>query len=173
MDIPPRAIAVLNVVSNLKKEDTGQIFNIRRNNLLSDEYPQLQIIPSIHEVDNFNNNLIPFLMVNLGEDSVYLPKGHVVGFLESECIDISEIMTENMATNKEIDERYNTSKEKSLEEINLVVPSDFITSPADVEGPRKAQLQDYRVTEEELNSFKELCDKYSEVTQVTLVEHLS
>ena len=101
-------------------------------------------------------------MVNLGEDSVYLPKGHVVGFLESECIDISEIMTENMASNKEINERYNTSKEKNLEEINLAVPSEFITSPADVEGPRKAELQDYRVIEEELNSLKELCDKYSD-----------
>ena len=102
-------------------------------------------------------------MINLGEDSVYLPRGHVVGFLESECIDISEIMTENMVTKKVIDERYNTSKEKSLEEINLAVPSDFITSPADVEGPRKAELQDYGVTEEELKSFKELCDKYSDV----------
>ena len=51
-------------------------------------------------------------MINLGEESVYLSKGHVVGFLESECIDISEIITENMATNKEIDERYNTSKER-------------------------------------------------------------
>ena len=93
--IPPRNIAILNIVSNLEKEDTGQIFNIRPNDLLSDEYPQLQIIPSIHKVDNINNNLIPFLM---GEDSVYLKKGHVVGFLESECIDISEIMIENMAT---------------------------------------------------------------------------
>ena len=104
--IPPRNIAILNVVSNLEEEDTGQIFNIRPNNILSDEYPQLQIIPSIHKVDSINKNLIPFLMINLGEDSVYLPKGHVVGFLKSECIDISEIMTENMATKKVIDEKY-------------------------------------------------------------------
>ena len=102
-------------------------------------------------------------MVNLGEDNVYLPKGHVVGFLESECIDISEIMLENMATNIEINDRYSNLKEKRLEEINLAVPSDFITSPADVEGPRKAKLQDYKVTEEELKLFTELCDKYLDV----------
>ena len=161
--IPPRTIAVLNVVSNLEKEDMGQIFNVRPNNLLSDEYPQLQIIASIHKVDNINNGLIPFLMINLGEDSVYLPKGHVVGFLESKCIDISEIMTENMATKKVIDERYDILKEKNLEEVNFAIPSDFITSPTDVEGPRKAELQDYEVTEEELKSFKELCDKFSDV----------
>ena len=138
VNIPPRTIAVLNVVSNLEKEDMGQIFNIRPNNLLSDKYPQLQIIPSIYKVDSVNNNLIPFLMINLGEDGVYLSKGHVVGFLESKCIDISEIMMENMAIKKVIDERYDILKEKNLEEVNFAVPSDFITSPADVEGPRKA-----------------------------------
>ena len=42
VNIPPRNIAVLNVVSNLEEEDTGQIFNIRPNVLLSDEYPQLK-----------------------------------------------------------------------------------------------------------------------------------
>ena len=54
-------------------------------------------------------------------------------------------------------------KKKRLEEINLAVPSDFIASPADVEGPRMAELQDYKVTEEELKSFEELCDKYSDI----------
>ena len=77
--IPPRNIVVLNVSNNLKEEDTGQIFNVRPNALLSDGYPQLQIIPSIHKVDCIDVNLIPFLMINLGEDNIYLPKGHVVG----------------------------------------------------------------------------------------------
>ena len=43
------------------------------------------------------------------------------------------------------------------------MPSDFITSPADVAGPRKANLQDFKVTEEETKAFKELCEKYSNV----------
>ena len=161
--IPPRNIAILNVSSNLEEEDMGQIFNIRPSNLLSDEYPQLQIIPSIHKVDCINYNLIPFLMINLGEDNIYLPKGHVVGFLESECIDISEIMTENMATKKVIDDKYDILKEKKLEEVTFAIPSDFITSPTDVDGPRKAELQDYEVSEEELQAFQEICDTYSDV----------
>ena len=161
--IPPRNIAILNVSSNLEEEDMGQIFNIRPSNLLSDEYPQLQIIPSIHKVDCINYNLIPFLMINLGEDSIYLPKGHVVGFLESECIDISEIMIENMATKKVIDDEYDILKEKNLEEVTFAIPSDFLISPADVDGPRKAGLQDCEVSEEVLQAFQELCDKYSDV----------
>ena len=36
----------------------------------------------------------------------------------------------------------------NLGEVTFAIPSDFITSPADVEGPRKAGLQDYEVTEE-------------------------
>ena len=139
----------------------GQIFNIRPSDLLSDEYPQLQIISSIHKVDCINYNLIPFLMINLGEYSIYLPKGHVVGFLESECIDISKIMTENMTIKKVIDDEY-ILKEKNLEEVTFAIPSDFITSSIDVDGPRKAELQDYEVSEEELQAFQELCDKYSD-----------
>ena len=72
-------------------------------------------------------------------------------------------MTENMATKKVIVDEYDILKEKNLKEVTFTVPSDFITSPADVDGPRKAELQDYEVTEEELQAFQELCDKYSDV----------
>ena len=123
--IPPRNIAVLNVSNNLKEEDTGQIFNVKPNALLSDDYPQLQIVPSIHKVDCIDVNLLPFLMINLGEDSIYLPKGHVVGFLESEYTDISEIMTENVVTEKMIDNTCDTVKEKNLEEVTFAIVSDI------------------------------------------------
>ena len=43
------------------------------------------------------------------------------------------------------------------------MPSDFITSPADVAGPCKANLQDFKVTEEETKAFRKLCEKYSDV----------
>ena len=43
------------------------------------------------------------------------------------------------------------------------IPSDFITSPADVAGPRKADLQDFEVTTEETEAFNKLCDKYADV----------
>ena len=72
-------------------------------------------------------------------------------------------MTENMGTKKVIDDKYDILKEKNLEEVTFAIPSDFITSPADVDGPRKAELQDYEVSEKELQAFQELCDKYSDV----------
>ena len=43
------------------------------------------------------------------------------------------------------------------------IPSDFITSPADVAGPRKANLQDLEVMAEETKAFNKLCEKYADV----------
>ena len=53
--------------------------------------PQLQIIPTLHKVDDTIHTLVHFVMVNLGEDRVILPKSQAVGFLDPECIDVSEI----------------------------------------------------------------------------------
>ena len=89
--IPGRTVAVLNIDSSVQQHNIGQVYNIRANSLLEDEYPQLQLIPTLHKVDDTNHNLIPFVMVNLGEDNIFLSKGQVVGFLDPECIDISEI----------------------------------------------------------------------------------
>ena len=72
--IPSRTVAVLNVDSSVQKCDIGQLYNVRANTLLEDEYPQLQIILTLHKVDDTNHNLIPFVMVNLGEDPVFLPE---------------------------------------------------------------------------------------------------
>ena len=89
--IPGRTVAVLNVNSSVHKNDIGQFYNVRANSLLEDEYPQLQNVPTLHKVDKTNTTLIPFVMINLEEDYVFLPKGQVVGFLDAECIDVSEI----------------------------------------------------------------------------------
>ena len=89
--IPGRTVAVLNVNSSIHQNYIGQFYNVRANSLLEDEYPQLQIVPTLHKVDNTNTTLIPFVMINLGEDYIFLPKGQVVGFLDAECIDVSEI----------------------------------------------------------------------------------
>ena len=159
--IPGRMVAVLNVDSSIQQYDVGQVYNVRANSLLQDEYPQLQIIPTLHKVDDTNQNLIPFVMVNLGEDHVFLPKGQVVGFLDLECIDISEIELD-IATVNAIDSP-TTIKEKVTKKSQCDVPSDFITSPADVAGPHKANLQDFKVAEDETKAFEKLCEKYSDV----------
>ena len=161
--IPGRTVAVLNVDSSVQQHDIGQVYNVRANSLLEDEYPQLQLIPTLHKVDDTNHNLIPFVMVNLGEDHIFLSKGQVVGCLDPECIDISEIELDIATITVNTLEGLTTIKEKLSTKRQNNIPSDFITSPADVAGPRKANLQDCKVTEEETKAFKELREKYSDV----------
>ena len=162
--IPGRTVAILNVGSSAQQHDIGQVYNVRANSLLEDEYPQLQLIPTLDKVDDTNHNLIPFVMVNLGEDHIFLSKGQVVGFLDLECIDISEIELDIATITVNALESPTTIKEKVSNKLQGDMPSDFITSPADVAGNcRKANLQDFKATEEETKAYKELCEKYSDV----------
>ena len=141
-----RTVAVLNVDSSVQKCDIGQLYSVRANTLLEDEYPQLQIISTLHKVDDTNHNLIPFVMVNLGKDHIFLPKSQVVGFLDPECIDVSEIELDITTIAINAIETPSTVKEKKLEKSQSDMPSDFITSPVDVAVPHKASLQDFKVT---------------------------
>ena len=103
------------------------------------------------------------MMVNLGEDHVFLPMNQVVGFLDPKGIDVSEIKLDITTTTINAIETPPTVKEKKVENVQTGVPSDFITIPADVAGHHKATLQDLKVTEEETKAFKNLCEKYSDV----------
>ena len=161
--IPGRTVAVLNVNSSVHQNDIGQFYNVRANSLLEDEYPQLQIVPTLHNVDNTNTTLIPFVIINLGEDYVFLPKGQVVGFLDAECINVSEIELDIATVTVNATDIPTTIKEKVMKKDQNAIPSDFITSPADVAGPRKADLQDFKVTAEETEAFTKFCDKYADV----------
>ena len=160
--IPGRTVVVLNVNSSVHQNDIGQFYNVRANSLLEGEYPQLQIVPTLHKVDNITVTLIPFVMINVGEDYVFLPKGQVVGFLDAECIDVSETELDITTVTVNAMDILTTIKEKVVKKDQNVIPSDFITSPADVAGPCKADLQDFEVTTEETEAFTKLCDKYAD-----------
>ena len=43
------------------------------------------------------------------------------------------------------------------------VEKEFITSPSDVEVHRRINLQNAKVTEEDLQKFKKLCDEYDDI----------
>ena len=161
--IPGRTVAILNVNSSVHQNDIGQFYNVRASSLLEDKCPQLQIVPTLHKVDNAAATLIPFVMINLGEDYVFLPKGQVVGFLDAEYIDVSEINLDIASVTVNAMDIPATIKEKLMTKDQNTVPSDFITSPADVAGPCKANLQDFEIAAEETEAFNKLCDKYADV----------
>ena len=87
----------------------------------------------------------------------------MVGLLDAECIDVSEIELDIATVTVNATDIPTTIKGKVMKKDQNTIPSDFITSPADVAGPRKADLQDFKVTAEETEVFTKLCDKYTDV----------
>ena len=61
---------------------------------LTEEYPNLYIIPMIHNVDVHKTENVPLVVINFLTDSVSLSKGEIMGFMQNQSLDISEIITE-------------------------------------------------------------------------------
>ena len=80
--------------SPLTKEQSAYLYGIKTNHLLMNEQPKLYIIPTIHKVDVYKPDSVPFVAVYLSLDSIYLPKGDVMGFMHCQSLDVSEIVTE-------------------------------------------------------------------------------
>ena len=164
MQLPGRTLAVIQVNSNLEPEQSGQIYEIEPNVTLFEEYPNLYIVPMLHNVDIYTTESVPLVLINFSVDDISLSKGEIMGFLQNQSLDISEIMTE-------------TSTEPSpiiIEEDNVTKvfqeqgEKKFITSPADIEVHQKVELQDADVSEEHQNAFKELCKEFKDIFSVDL-----
>ena len=94
MTLPGRTLAIVYANHNLKPEQSGLLYKIESNYLLTEEYPNLYIIPMIHNVDVHKTENVPLVVINFSTDSVYLSKGEIMGFMQNQSLDISEIITE-------------------------------------------------------------------------------
>ena len=86
--LPGRSLIVVCVRSNLEPDQCGQIYEVEPNQCLIEEYPNLCIIPMIHNVDVQQTENVPSLVINLSNDDVYLSKGEVMGFMQYHSLDI-------------------------------------------------------------------------------------
>ena len=64
MTLPGRTLAVVHVNNNLKPEQNGQQYEIEPNHLLTNEYPNLCVIPMIHNVDIHETENVPLVVIN-------------------------------------------------------------------------------------------------------------
>ena len=159
-----RTLAVIQVNSNLEPEQSGQIYEIEPNVSLFEEYPNLYIVPMLHNVDIYTTESVPLVLINFSIDDISLSKGDIMGFSQNQSLDVFKIMTE-------------TSTEPSpivIEEDNVTEvfqqqgEKKFITSPADIEVHQKVELQDADISEEHQNTFKELCKEFKDIFSVDL-----
>ena len=154
---PGQLISVLNVKVNPTEEHLGKMYNIQHNIILQNEYPTLVTIPMVHQVETLQPVQVPYVLINLAKESVSLARGELLANLEFVEEDIEKIVTDTAMEmmSMEIEEDQNTEVGE--------VEKKFITSPADVEVHRKVNLQDAKVTNENLPIFKELCKKYEDI----------
>ena len=51
ISLPGRTLAVIHINNNLNPEQSGHLYEIKPNYLLTNKYPNLYVIPVIHYVD--------------------------------------------------------------------------------------------------------------------------
>ena len=153
---------------SLTQEQSGHLHEVEPNYLLTNEYPNLYIVPTIHNVDLYKSENVPFVVINFSSDDIYLPKGEIMGFMQCQSLDISEIITETSTEPSSILLDEDNDTEESRLEHKIEAPFEpnekkFITSPGDIDVHRKVYLQDAEITKEHQEAFKELCDEYKDI----------
>ena len=163
-------MAVIHVNNNLRPEQSRHLYEIEPTYLLTNKYPNLCIIPMIHNVDLHKTENVPLVVFNLSTDSIYLSKGEIMCFMQSQSLDISEIMTETSTEPSPIlleeDNDTEGSKEQKKEATFEYNEKKFITSPTDIDVHRKVDLQDAKVTKEQQKVFKKLCSEYKDIFSI-------
>ena len=132
--IPSRSLMVLNAKATIDRHMEGGLHKVVPNFLLSDEYPELVLIPTVHNVEITKLECIPYVLLNLSEEAIFLRKGEILGHLEKEDITIEEITTETMLQCKDM-------KSEKLD-CGDTVEETFIASPVSGDTCKKVKLQD-------------------------------
>ena len=164
--IPGRTLAIVCIYNNLNPNQSRSLYEIELCDLLNEKYPNLCVIPMIHNVDGHRTEHLPLVVINFASDDIYLLKGETMGFMQIQSIEIFEIMTETSTEPSSImykddDKEVLNNQEGEVEKESL--EKKFITSPADIEVHRKVDLQDADITDEQRKAFKDLCTEFSDI----------
>ena len=165
--MPGRTLAIVHVNNNLNPEDSRHLYKIEPNYLLTNEYPNLCIIPMIHSVNIYKTVDVSIAVVNFLTHNVYLSEGEITGFMQSQSLHISESTTDTSTEPSPIlleeDNDIEGLKEQKKKITLEYTEKKFIASLTDIDVHRKVDLQDADITQEQQNAFKELCDEYKDI----------
>ena len=71
--VPGRKLAVIKVSIEIDKTMDGQMFEVKPNFLLTNEHPNLVIMPMLHQVRGEEQECVPLTLLNLaGDDPIFL-----------------------------------------------------------------------------------------------------
>ena len=129
INIPGRNLAVVSVLLDTKAHQENQVYEVKPNLLLTNEHPNLVILPMLHLVQREKHDVIPVTLINLNEDErIFLKKGEILGCLEPSPIEVNEIVQEK---------HEDIGQEDEKEDESIPLEKKFITSPAEVNTHRK------------------------------------
>ena len=164
--IPGRILAIVCVCNDLDPNQSGTLYEIEPSDAINEKYPNLCVIPMMHNVDVHRTEHLPLVVINFVSDDIYLSKGETMGFMQIQPLEISEIMTETSTEPSSIIYEDNVNKvlreqEGEVEKENI--DKKFITSPADIKVHRKVELQDANISDEQWQAFKDLCTEFNDI----------
>ena len=164
--IPPHTIAVAVVECATPLNST---MDIRADEGFLRDFPNIHVARSYmnNPQQSLAPNCIPFAFTNLSMYSQYLGKDKVVGFAQPIAEDVEvHALADHEEIAKMMRGPWNHIPHKTQAKYKMpIIPLDnaFITSPADVPGPRKVDLQDADITPGTRSTFDALCEKYPKV----------
>ena len=77
--LPGRTLAIVCIYNTLVPDQSGCIYEAEPNCTLYKKYPNLCVIPMIHNVDVHKTENVPLVVINLSSNEVYLLKGETKG----------------------------------------------------------------------------------------------
>ena len=175
IEIPGKSVVVVHARVNISPEQCDRLFDIVPTNEMLTTYPELVTVPVVHRTSQKTYNTVPHVLVNLREEMVFIPKGTILAELQLMSCSINQITTESyiqmneieaqkaLSTNDQNKPTGGDNDKSELSKDDMEKLEKFITSAADVDEHRKAELQDAAVTEKERDQFKQLCEEFTEV----------
>ena len=156
IQVQPRTLMVLDVQIDLAQATPGLIYDVMPNLLMKDEHPNLVTIPLLHNIESLEAHCVPYMVVNLSQDGIFLPKEQMMGHLEPTPVSVEEITTESVYIEAK-------TPEEVINDETIPLEKKFITSPADVERHRKVVLEDAKVPDKYKQQFVKLCEEYDDI----------
>ena len=155
INIPGRSLTMVNASIDTGELLKDQVFEVKPNFLLTNENPNLIVVPMLYNIQGKKHDCILLASINLSEDEIlFLRKGEISGHLEPSSIEINEIVKENWSEMEEIEGKENEA---------IPLEKKFIISPAEVNTHRKMQLQDVEVAKKYKEQFKQLCKEFGDI----------
>ena len=164
--IPGRSLAVISVYNNLDPHQSGSLHEVVPSETMKNKHPNICIIPMIHNVDVHRTDHLPLVVVNLATDDISFLKGEVMGSMQLQTLEISEIITETSTEPSSVvceDMVKEVLNEQEEDKEKMDIEKKLITSPVDIEIHRRVELQDAEITDEHWQAFKDLCKEFNDI----------